>query len=799
MYAAKCDPLKSEELNLEEQFLDVLESFMDYGRNDIHAEAFLDNREARWKYKPVVRPVDRDALRLHHRYGPYLGRYFISPGTSVVRLGALDFDDHESELHWDDMRNAAATVAEHAVRLGYYPYAVRSGGGRGIHIFFFWAEDQPAAAVREFLQTAISATGYKEGSGGLAKGEIEIFPKQCEVADGEFGNLIALPFGRNSVPLNRDFEIVRSPQNLILSPPVPITSGSEKSETDGVELSTDLTAISEALTFLNADDYGVWIKSGLGLKESLGDAGFALWDTFSRRSETKYEGEAATRKRWDRLKPRSGGLTVASIFYWAEKNGWKRIHQPTEPHFADFTDVLKAAPEPMPFPLDALPGPFHEYVGNIAAAMQVQPDLVAVPLLTAAATMLGRDWLIRPQGQRSTWTEPSILWTACVADSGSMKSAAAKEGIRFVQDLQLTLRARYREDLAGWQNAKKDGADPGPKPLLESCYVADSTVESLKLTLSDDHNRNPRGILCFSDELAGWFNSLDQYKGKGNDRQVYLSLYDGGFVRIDRKSDGDPVIIPRTGLSICGGLQPAVVAVLFRNGDDGLTPRFQVVWPAAYPEVKLRGADIDAKAFSDTAERLMAMRNARPTFGNGSDLAPDHTGEPLYFSQAAQIRFDTWCVAIRNRRESGVFGSYIEKQRGLLGRLSMILHGMEHGESMGNREIALATLERAITLVSYFESHARKLYGTIDAHPARSGALKIAKWIRDRKRAAFTPRDIRQNGWAEFKKERDEAAILASLQYLEAFGWLRIDEKRPGKQGGRPTLLATVNPLALND
>lgn len=246
-------------------------------------------------------------------------------------------------------------------------------------------------------------------------------------------------------------------------------------------------------------------------------------------------------------------------------------------------------------------------------------------------------------------------------------------------------------------------------------------------------------------------------------------------------------------------MQPTVVAVLFRNGDDGLTPRFQVVWPAAYPEVKLHGAEIDAKAFSDTAERLMAMRNARPTFGSGSDLAPDHTGEPLYFSQAAQIRFDTWCVANRNRRESGVFGSYIEKQRGLLGRLSMILHGMEHGESMGNTEIALATLERAITLVSYFESHARKLYGAIDAHPARSGALKIAKWIRDRKRAAFTPRDIRQNGWAEFKKERDEAAILASLQYLEAFGWLRIDEKRPGKQGGRPTMLATVNPLALND
>lgn len=33
---------------------------------------FWDNKEHRLKYKPVMRPINRDALRLHHGNGPIL-------------------------------------------------------------------------------------------------------------------------------------------------------------------------------------------------------------------------------------------------------------------------------------------------------------------------------------------------------------------------------------------------------------------------------------------------------------------------------------------------------------------------------------------------------------------------------------------------------------------------------------------------------------------------------------------------------------------------------------------------------
>lgn len=669
----------------------------------------------------------------------------------------------------------------------------------GIHLLMRWDADCSAASLLSHLRTVLAAAGYKEGTGGIAEGEIEIFPKQSQVREGGYGNLVAVPFGRKSIPLDSNFEPAHGPLMWLSSAPVSIPEKLPASYFPSADQKEIQEALADALKYVLADDYRLWICVGIALKLALGEHGFKLFNTWSSTSN-RYEGASDTRKYWDQFKPREGGVTIGSVFYWAQQNGWKPTwNDGSEQQFGEFTDVLAHQPDGGPFPSDALPPPFRQYVANRAAAMQVRPDLIAAPLLAVAATMLGRDWRIRPEGRRSTWTEPAILWVAAVAESGSMKSAAAREATKFVQQMQLKFRAEYQSELAAWKSAKQGETDAGPKPLLESCYVADTTVESLKQVLSDDHNRNPRGILSDPDELAGWFNSLNQYKAKGNDRQIYLSLYDGGMLRIDRKNDGDPLVIARTGLSIVGGVQPAIVQSLFRRGDDGLTPRFQIAWPQPYGEVKLQRIDLDKDAFHQVTSRLSQMRDAMPIVKDEEKYDSHCCGETLVFDDAAQSEFDGWCVAIRNRKEQGVFGSYVEKERGLLARLSMILHGMRYGSEMGSKPIDLGTLRRAMSLVEYFESHARKLYGVVDAHPARAGALKIAHWIRRKRRTTFTPRDIRQNDWSEFSKEQDDGAILASLRYLEARGWLRIDEKVPGRKGGRPTLTATVNPAALEN
>lgn len=777
-----------------DELLAYLECFVRHARSDIHAERFLNESTNKWAYKPVSLPIDTDCLRRHLENGPHLGCYLMLPGSNTTQIGGFDLDDHSGAAGWEVMRKCAADLITICGRFGLSAWPVRSGGGHGIHLLFRWRDSQPAAAVRELLQLVLEIAGYREGSGGVNMGEIEIFPKQSEVAIGACGNLLALPFGRDSIPLCLNLQPRAVPANWLSSTPlaaleIPVCE--EPAQCQDQDLA-------EALRHVLADDYSIWLRFGLALKRAFPESGVELWNTWSQTSQ-KYPGEADIRRLWSKLRPRrEGGITLGSIYYMAQQNGWQPEQpSPSDGKFADYVDVLAGEMVSPPFPVDALPEPFRSYIINQAAAMQVQPDLIAGPMLTVAAAMLGRDWQIRPQGDRTTWTEPSILWAGCIADSGSMKSAAAQKAMKFVHNLQLEFRDEYRKELDNWQSAKTAGEDI-PKPLLESCYVADATVESLKLLLNDHNNRNPRGLIFHADELAGWFNGLNQYKAKGNDRQFYLSLYDGGLVRVDRKNDGDPVIISRTGLSMFGGTQPAVVRSLFKDGEDGLTPRFQFIWPMPYGEVTLQSANEDRRTWKDVAEILRSMRAARPVRKPDLEIAPDYFGEALTFDSNAQVEFDKWYVASRNRREQGMFGSYLEKQRGLLARLSMILHGMQYGRGMAAKSVTLEILSNALRLVTYFEAHARRLYDAVDAHPAQAGALKIARWIRRKKKASFTLRDIRENDWREFSKERDENSILSALQFLEARGWLRIEEKRPGSKGGRPTLIVKVNPIASN-
>ena len=84
-------------------------------------------------------------------------------------------------------------------------------------------------------------------------------------------------------------------------------------ETSTSELYKDLQ---EALTFILADDYDVWIQAGMALKSVPG--GFALWDAWSQKSD-KYDREVMQGK-WDSFA--AEGVTYRSIFYRAKMAGW---------------------------------------------------------------------------------------------------------------------------------------------------------------------------------------------------------------------------------------------------------------------------------------------------------------------------------------------------------------------------------------------------------------------------------------------------------------------------------------------
>lgn len=146
-------------------------------------------------------------LAHHCNGGPTRGIYFTQPGVSSVSEAALDFDSHNGETSWTQMCLTVGKVAEMLeIAWGLRPIVFRSSGGRGVHLYVLWDRPQNTYSVRELLRSVLVACGLREGSnkGGVAAGVVEIFPKNDVVPEGKFGNLLYLPYARESELLEFD-------------------------------------------------------------------------------------------------------------------------------------------------------------------------------------------------------------------------------------------------------------------------------------------------------------------------------------------------------------------------------------------------------------------------------------------------------------------------------------------------------------------------------------------------------------------------------------------------------------------
>jgi hypothetical protein len=82
----------------------------------------------------------------------------------------------------------------------------------------------------------------------------------------------------------------------------------------------DAGDIAQALEHIPADDYHLWVKIGMALKDELGERDYTLWDAWSATS-TKYAGSAETSKKWQSFK--GSGVHIETLFYNAREMGYK--------------------------------------------------------------------------------------------------------------------------------------------------------------------------------------------------------------------------------------------------------------------------------------------------------------------------------------------------------------------------------------------------------------------------------------------------------------------------------------------
>jgi hypothetical protein len=554
-----------------------------------------------------------------------------------------------------------------------------------------------------------------------------------------------------------------------------------------------------------ADDYSTWVKVGLCLAEIEHSAEmFEEWMNWSRQSPKFLEDQLEQyRSKWDGFSPEGNGFAVGNLVAMANEDDPPAevavvgIQPNPKRQSAKEFEPLPELRSFQPFPVDALPSPFDEMVENGARSLQVDPSMVAVPLLSVLAGAIGGNShrLVVKKG----WTEPPIVWTVTSADSGTGKTHAFDLAVEPVTEIQRRAFRRYDEEkqsfeilkteydrqLAQWKKEKGQTSRPEP-PIKPTCWrlkIDDTTVEALVARLAE----NSRGLLVAVDELSGFFGSFDRYSSGSGDESKWLRAYDGKDLTSDRKTGDFPVTyVPRAGVSISGTIQPELLRKYFtaERMESGLVSRFLIVEP---PELDREGW-IEDEVDQELKDRCLEIIEALTQFEG--ELVEDGRTErkPVFLglSRSGREAFVDWC-RYHQKLQTDTFGAVraaYAKLKSIPARLGLIFHLTRRAAGDTTLEnpdqVDSSSIEAGRRIAEFFRNEIERLYSTFGETPIDREERKLLQLIQT-KGGEITPRNLCRASRL-FRPVDNATAILQKMVDGGRGNWR---EDRPS--GGGPT------------
>lgn len=456
------------------------------------------------------------------------------------------------------------------------------------------------------------------------------------------------------------------------------------------------------------------------------------------------------------------------------EHGWKDFRKIIEVA----AQVKRAQPwsEPRPpYPVDALPPTIRDVVRAQVAVMTADEASIAVPIITALLGVAGNAVVVEPMDE---WREPMVAWTALVAPSGEMKSATIGIAEKALHELE-----------AGFP-------PPLPDEERERLVVNDTTVEAL----GDVASTNPRGLVLYRDELAGFVGGIGQYKRTpGADEAFWLSAYEGKRHSVDRRSTGSTTV-PQLLVSVLGGIQPSVLRGVMseRNrGASGFAARFWFVWPPRR-YVPLQQPDASLSDRLKTARTrlglcLESLRKIPMPEGRPTPLRLEQCALSLllkFANEQREIAFGLTDVSIER--------SCREKARGWVAKVAALIALLRAYEAMGPLQDGNPTVpdyegvtvretdvEAAIRLIEWQVNENARVHRNLrlddlDLELERKHGLALEAI--DPSTGSVTVRDfVRKHGVGTVEGEQALRALVAAKLWGERY-------PKPGPQGGRPTV-----------
>ena len=462
----------------------------------------------------------------------------------------------------------------------------------------------------------------------------------------------------------------------------------------------------------------------------------------------------------------------------------------------------------LPFPVDVFPAPVRRFALQVAESLGCPIDLVAVPMLAVSATAIGAS---RALEVKPGWLEAARFYIAFVAPPGSGKTPAESAACGPAYEMQARFRQEYRQAREEYEEAEElrrqrgrrrapDGsgttspvqASPNgldtdtmteapalavtqdensnatasarqPKPVLQRVTVSDATTESLAPILAE----NPRGIVMIKDELSGWVAAMNQYKGgKGADRQFFLSCWSGEPAIVDRKTQGEPIFVSHPFLNVMGGIQPDMLSTLTQDNNraDGFLDRLLFTYPEPLGALQWVDQGVDPEvqcAWADTLNLLFQLQMRH------CDDRAIEMPQIVHFTSQARARWVAWhdsnAEEIASTTLPEVFKGPWRKMRSYCARLALVVHMLRlvcHETTDENVDAESVT--RAIQLIDYFKSHAKKVYGQLNHDQDDRRVDQLVTWIQNHGGECCS-RDLVRSNAANIKKTTDANKMLKDL------------------------------------
>jgi Bifunctional DNA primase/polymerase, N-terminal/Protein of unknown function (DUF3987)/Primase C terminal 2 (PriCT-2) len=524
--------------------------------------------------------------------------------------------------------------------------------------------------------------------------------------------------------------------------------------------------IKVALDVINPDiDRKTWIAIGCALYKQLGNNGFVLWDSWSRKGH-KYNGREMSAQWKSIVKENGYAYSIGTLFYHANKTkpDWDQptappVKEPATPHIEEpnrpgtpADGGQHAQDEEWP-ELDK--AAYHGFAGEVVRTIEphteADPVALALQLLLCFGNIIDRTRYIRIESTR----HHANLFGTLVGRSAKARKGTSLERIRSV--------VKYADPI--WEQERVQGGLSSGEGLIH--VVRDPIMKWDKKEqqyVEVDHGVDDKRLLVEEPEFAGVLAVMT--RGGNTISHLIRKAWDGG--RLQTMTRKEPLTATGAHVSIIGHVTEDELRANLTRTDmaSGFANRFLFALVKRSKLLSLGGklSDSDTQKLGEQFKLIVEAVKGDPL--NGVVPPPEVT-----LTEGATEMWDPIYREMANERP-GLLGAITARGETQTLRVAMIYALLDNRD-----QIDLPHLKAALAVWRYCEASAAHIFGATlgdEVADAILRALKIAG------RVGLSRTDIRDR----FGRNQLAARTDAALALLAEKGLARFEIHHGGR--GRP-------------